>query len=223
MSTVSVILAELLRDSIESRVRGIYTCTVGKVHSYNAKDQTVEVELVMLEPINVIQQDREIEHIEHPVLPDVPIAFPRAGGFYIFMPPAKGDYVLVVFTHENVGTWRETGAAKSVPGFVGRHDLSNGVAILGIGPQTSLLADPPNATMPSDQMVIGAPGVVRVGSATAADFVALSQKVDAGFAAVTSFINSHTHTAPTGGGPTMPPAPPMSSVATVAAKKLKSE
>lgn len=217
-------LAEVIRDAIEARVRGIYTATVAKIVKVYPKDQTVDVELVMLEPMNVLN-DKDIEHIEHPVIMDLPIAYPRGGGFSIFMPPQIGDHVLVIFTHESIAQWRETGA-KSVPGDLRRHYLSHAVAYLGIGPQTDLLTDAPSPTMPTDEMVINGPGVVRVGSQEDAKFVALAQYVDARLAAIVSFVNSHTHLyapGPSPPAPTAPPAPPLSAQASVAASKLKAE
>lgn len=226
-------LAAVLRDMVEARVRGIYTATVGRVTYYNANDQTVSVELVMLDPINVVNEG-ELEHVEHPVLPDVPIAWPRAGGFSIFMPPKKGDHVLLIFTHESIANWRTTGT-KSPPGDIRRHNLSHAVAYLGIAPQTDLLKDPPALLMPEDEMVLNGPGVIRVGSKDDAKFVALAEYVDREIAKLSSFItesivpflNAHTHVGVGPGLPGTPAAPPFADAIqapqTVAATKLKGE
>lgn len=75
---------------------------------------------------------------------------------------------------------------------------------------------------------LDADGKVHLGGGTsAADFVALAAKVDTALANIVTYINAHTHitTATVGAGPTpgvnSPPAPPLTSQASVAASKVK--
>lgn len=64
-----------------------------------------------------------------PVLVDVPICFPRAGGFALTFPIAVGDEVLVVFASRCIDSWWQSGGIGA-QAEVRMHDLSDGFALL---------------------------------------------------------------------------------------------
>lgn len=205
-------LSEVIRDALDARLVDVHTATIGQIVTYDPITQTANVRLVTKRAL--AREDGEIEHEEPPVLPSVPVSWPRAGGFFLHMPVLPGDSCLLVFCEDSNAMWRETGAAGMVPGDVRRHSYSSAVAIMGVAPSLSPLLDPPLPAMDPTEAVLGG-GVYRVGAKATAVPVALAPLVDA---FITAF-NSHTHG--TGVGPSTPPI--VSHPGSTAATKLKAE
>jgi phage baseplate assembly protein gpV len=65
-----------------------------------------------------------------PLLVDVPVVLPRAGGFVLSFPVAAGDECLVVFSDTNMDAWWQAGGVQN-PVDRRRHALADGFAILG--------------------------------------------------------------------------------------------
>ena len=76
--------------------------------------------------INVFP-DGEIETVELPMLLDVPVMFPCAGGFTITHPIKPGDECLVNFADRNIDLWWQSGGVQD-PFDTRKHDLSDGFA-----------------------------------------------------------------------------------------------
>jgi len=203
--------SELIRDAMSARLADVNVATVGKVQAYDPLTQTASVVPVVKRPIE--DSEGEFDHEAICILPNMPVLFPGGGGFFFHFPIEPGDFVLLVFCHDAIGTWRETGEV-SEPGDLRRHSLANAVAIPGILPSLAPRIDAPNpGTDPSEAVMLGR--VVRVGDKTLALPVALAPIVDA---FVTAF-NAHTHG--TGVGPSTPPAAPFTQ--STASAKLKAE
>ena len=99
----------------------------GIIKAYNAEQQTVTVQLALRE---IISLDGVQEEMEIPLLVDVPIVLPRAGGFVLAVAPVPGDECLVVFSDMCIDAWWQSGGVQSQAD-KRRHDLSDGFAILG--------------------------------------------------------------------------------------------
>lgn len=209
--------SEVIRDAINARLGEVWTATVGRVQSYDAVKQTVDVLPVIRRPLQAA--DGQVGHEDLPVIPNVPVLHMRAGGFFVHLPVEKDDTVLLIFTSDSFQMWRESGSVVN-PGDLRRHSLSNAIAIPGVFPATQPLTDLPNVGMASDEAVLGG-GVYRVGDATAADFVALASKVDSALSAIHSWATEHTH--PTAMGPSGNATPVLAEQPSVAATKLKAE
>lgn len=65
-----------------------------------------------------------------PLLADVPIVYPGAGGFVITFPINAGDEVLVIFASRCIDAWWALGGVQ-IPMEMRMHDLSDGFAIPG--------------------------------------------------------------------------------------------
>lgn len=129
-------LTEVLKDAIGAFQTELMTATIGKVLVYDPVLESVNVQPVIRHAVNLAG---ETDHEELPVLPNVPVVWPEAGGFHFSMPIRPGDHVLLVFTHDHIGFWRESGTVSD-PGLLARHDLSNAIAIPGIRPVTKPLS-----------------------------------------------------------------------------------
>lgn len=71
---------------------------------------------------------------------DVPVLLPRAGGFTLTLPIAAGDECLIVFSDLAFDAWWQSGGSKNNQLSQRRHDLNDGVAILGPWSQPRVLA-----------------------------------------------------------------------------------
>lgn len=99
----------------------------GIVQSFDAQQQTATVRLAIREKISLrgVLQEMEI-----PLLVDVPVVMPRAGGYMLAISPKAGDECLVVFSDRCIDSWWQSGGVQSQAD-CRRHDLSDGFAILG--------------------------------------------------------------------------------------------
>jgi len=99
----------------------------GIIQSFDPVEQTVTVQPALKE--RIIDNDGTIQMVNLPLLLDVPICFPRAGGFLLTMPIQPGDECLVVFSDMCIDAWWSQGGVQ-VQSEKRRHDLSDGFAIL---------------------------------------------------------------------------------------------
>lgn len=131
---------------------GIHVALPAVVQSYNAQAQTVECQPTIRE--RVIQPDGEITYMEYPLLVNVPVAFPQAGAYSITFPVSKGDECIVLFSDLSIDNWWKYGNVQN-PVEQRRHDLSDGMAIMGVKNQAKLQAERENGTSaPTGELAI---------------------------------------------------------------------
>jgi hypothetical protein len=113
-------------------IRGLrsemWSALPGIVVSFNAEAQSCEVQPAIKA---VIRDPLGAENwVDLPVLPDVPVVFPRAGGFALTFPIKPGDECLVVFSSRCIDAWWQSGGTQQQ--IEQRlHDLSDGFCIPG--------------------------------------------------------------------------------------------
>lgn len=108
----------------------------GIIQSFDATSQTATVQLAIRERVNI---NGNQEWTEIPLLVDVPVLFPRAGGYSITFPVSQGDECLVVFADCCFDAfWQSGGVQNQVDRR--RHDLSDGLAIITGISQTNRLS-----------------------------------------------------------------------------------
>jgi Phage protein Gp138 N-terminal domain len=74
--------------------------------------------------------DGTTENINMPLLVDVPLCFPSAGGFLLTLPISSGDEVLVILASRCIDSWWQSGGVGVAPE-LRMHDLSDGFALPG--------------------------------------------------------------------------------------------
>ena len=67
---------------------------------------------------------------EHPLIYNVPVAHPRAGGSFIHVPIKKGHVVQLVFADRSLEKWLSNGSVSD-PDDSRMHDVSDAIAYLG--------------------------------------------------------------------------------------------
>lgn len=98
------------------------------IESFDAGKQTVSVQPAITENIQVGEEAAKATKL--PILTDIPICFPRAGGYSITLPIKKGDECLLVFADMCIDGWWQSGGVQDQME-TRRHDLSDAFAIIG--------------------------------------------------------------------------------------------
>jgi len=119
---------ELLKRHSDKIKNDIRVAIPGIIQSFDPVEQTVSVQPVLRERIRDSQGN--MEFIQLPILLDVPIVLPRAGGYILTMPVSAGDECLVIFGDMCIDAWWSNGDIQNQIE-KRRHDLSDGFAVLG--------------------------------------------------------------------------------------------
>lgn len=118
-------LLGIIKDAVAAEILAIWTNLPCEVVSYDPDAVTVEVKPLIRVPVRT--PDGGIEMLEIPILQDVPVMFPCAGGFTITHPINVGDECLVSFSSRNIDNWWQSGGVQN-PFDTRHHDLSDGFA-----------------------------------------------------------------------------------------------
>lgn len=129
---------ESLRMALEDFQSQIWTALPGVVSGVDLDAQTVSVQPSIQGSVS--SPDGSSQSVNLPLLVDVPICWPRAGGFAITFPVKAGDEVLVVFASRCIDSWWQSGGVGA-QAEVRMHDLSDGFAILAPTSQAKKLSD----------------------------------------------------------------------------------
>lgn len=117
-------------DAIDSHVQkgkeSLWTSTPAIVDSYNSETQTINAKLALHITTNLEQP------LDSPLLQDIPVIFPSAGGGILSFPIQKGDNVLLVFAKNSLDKWKVGKGDKVVLDSKRSHNLSDAIAIIGL-------------------------------------------------------------------------------------------
>jgi hypothetical protein len=154
-------ISDVIRGAIEAFLAEVHTLKVGRVEKYDNTQQVANIKIVMRRPFNIGAD--EVDHEEIPLLYNVPVLWPRAGGFIVHLPIQEGDHILVGFTDDDISAWRTSGS-ESEPNDRRRHSLGSAVAFgLGIGHLTDVLSiNPLDLAARLAGMVLGEDGTDRI-------------------------------------------------------------
>lgn len=165
----------------------------GIIQSFNPEEQTVTVQPTIREQI--IKEDRSKEWTQLPLLLDVPIYFPRAGGYSLTMPVKEGDECLVVFLDSCMDAWWSYGGIQNQLE-KRRHDLSDAVAFVGLWSQPNVL---PNYSTDSCQLRNDTGKAYIELKDNNINIVGENVNIDANQIVLDGIVwDSHTHTCPDG-------------------------
>ncbi|ENK0558907.1 hypothetical protein AB2T19_003759 [Clostridium botulinum] len=123
---------EMFRSMGDSWQNVLRVACPGIIQSFDSETQTVTVQLALRE--HITKPDSTKEWVNLPLLLDVPIVIPRAGGYCLTMPIQQGDECLVIFADMCIDSWFTYGGLQNQIE-KRRHDLSDGFAILGVWSQ----------------------------------------------------------------------------------------
>ena len=190
-----------------------------KVTTVNANG-TVNIQPVIREKL--ISSGNSVSYVNLPIIPNVPICWPNAGGYSITFPIDVGDECLAVISDQSFDNWWLYGGVQN-PIEYRRHDLTDAIAIFGPKSIPNTLPEPQGFTVrtPKGKAIeILSDGTLKLLSGTGASLVINQSKatikVGASSIEITSAgikvtgkltINDiefmeHKHTAPAEGGET---------------------
>lgn len=133
-----------IADTIAAIKRDIFyslnVCVIGKILSFNLEKKTAQIEILFkaIVPDSLNTSGQKI--VSYPILVDCPIFTLQGGGGSVQMPIAAGDQCVVLFADRNIDLWFQNGAS-ALPPDNRTHDLSDGIAFVGINALTSSLAN----------------------------------------------------------------------------------
>lgn len=98
---------------------------IGKIASFNVTKKTAQIQILFKR----VLPDGSTQSL--PLLVDCPVLTPQGGGGALQFPIAAGDQCLVLFSDRRIDEWLQNGA-EAAPGDGRMHDLSDGIAIVGL-------------------------------------------------------------------------------------------
>lgn len=133
-------LTEAVRVAFEGMRADIWTALPGIVEAYDAELQTVKVQPAIKARVFSPNDDPPLPGaileadnwwtVPLPVLVDVPVVFPGAGGYSLTFPIEAGDEVLLIFAARQMDNWWYQGGVQR-QSLLAMHDLSDAFAIPG--------------------------------------------------------------------------------------------
>jgi hypothetical protein len=237
---VPVSLAEVIEAGTRTANARVRVSLPAKVVTYDPLTNTITAQIQIKDFF--FDEDGEREYESLPVIPSVPVQWPRAGGKIVRLPLQPGDGVLLVFSSLSLAEWRLTGQVAE-PKDSRRNSIGHCFAVPGAFPDTSPVSPADAVEVTAGGMIVGEDGGaaqmivggtvpgVRFGK-TAVSPVALAVPVDANLAAVVTSLNelitifnAHVHTGVTAGaaasGTTATPATPATAPSTTASALVK--
>lgn len=125
-------LASNIKQGIDARLKDLHTAMPGIVETFDAEKQLATIQPAIRRIFVTRDGEKEIlVPSDLPILINVPVIFPRGGGFSLTFPVKKGDECLLTFCERSIDNWHETGKVK-VPGAKRFHSLSDATAFVGL-------------------------------------------------------------------------------------------
>jgi hypothetical protein len=118
---------ELLNIVMANRIADMHICMPGKITEYDYTKQRAKVQPALNQTYN------DGEEIVLPIIHNVPVIHPAAGGASITFPVNVGDNVLLVFSERSLEEWLNVGD-KVTPDDPRQNNLTDAVAHLGLNP-----------------------------------------------------------------------------------------
>jgi len=189
----------------------LHTMLPGRIEEYDAAQQRVSVK-PLVKRLTLTENGEELLE-ELPIIPDVPLAFPRSMEFFMTFPIKKGDLVMLSFAERSLDNWLASDGEDISPDEFRMHDLTDAVAYPGLYPFKRAIKDisQVNMVMGKDQgglqVHITPDGKMQIKvNDTADEAVALANKFKTFWNSVVKpAYDAHLHS--TAMGPSGPPVP----------------
>lgn len=205
---------EAMRLILDGRQVAIWTAMPAYVTAVDLDEMTIEAKPTI--QAYIANENGQTTLVNLPLLLDVPIVFPSAGGFTITLPIAVGDEVLIIFASRCIDSWFQSGGIQK-PMEARMHDLSDGFAIPGpkslpnVIPNISSTGAQIRNNAGTTYIEISADGKIKMVTPSEVDITG-NLKVTGTITATVDVVGAgtslHSHTHPqSGGGNTGAPNP----------------
>ncbi len=109
----------------------MHTAIPAIIEEFNSVEQRAVVQITVKARIRIDSGERdEREDRLRPLLVDVPVQFPQAGGYSLTFPVKKGDECVVFFCERDISNWKNFGGIQPI-GRDAPFNVNNAVAVLG--------------------------------------------------------------------------------------------
>lgn len=134
-------LANVIAAKIQQALLSTNCHEIGIVQSFNEANQSATVQIVLFRNVPTpnpkflpASSEAEIIYIPtpYPLLTNVPVACWGGGGCSLTFPIAAGDECLVCFNDRCFDSWWANGTTATPPNVPRYHDLSDGIALVGV-------------------------------------------------------------------------------------------
>lgn len=120
-------MTDAMRQAVLFQLYDVHTALPGQVIFYDYSTQKATIQPCLKKSY----LDGTTQ--EMPILNNVPVIFPRAGGASLTFPVAPGDTCLLLFIERSTDLWKSVGGVVA-PNDPRKFDLSDAVAIMGLMP-----------------------------------------------------------------------------------------
>lgn len=192
-------LPELLRRLGDRRQAEVFTTVPAAVKTYDAATQTADIEIMVRSPLVDDEEEADVDHEDLPIVPNVRVLFPSAGGIGITMPVPTGTEGVLLVSTLQTSEFRRTGK-KSDAVDVRRNSLGCGAWFF----PCKLSDGQPIDHAATNALVLEAPEI-RIGKG-ASEFIAMANKVLDELTSISGKYNTHTHKVTAFGSPSDTPA-----------------
>jgi phage baseplate assembly protein gpV len=127
-----------VRGALSGHQATVWTALPGIVTSYDADTITAQVQPSIHALYTGPNQMQEWKAM--PIIPDVPVVFPRGGQYALTFPVQQGDECLLVFSSRCIDNWWQQGGVQTQRE-LRMHDLSDGFAIPGPWSQATKISN----------------------------------------------------------------------------------
>lgn len=129
--------ARIWLDSLQARM---WTALPGIIQGVTLDNGAPYASVALAAKGTAVADDGSISSHDLPGLPHCPLYFPRGGGFSLTFPVKQGDECLVIFASRSIDDWWQSGKGQT-PYDLRQHDLSDGIAFVGLTSSARPLAD----------------------------------------------------------------------------------
>lgn len=135
-------LSSNIRDGINNRLKDLHTAMPGTIVSFDPENQLATVQPGIKRVFRTLNDDNSVDlnPVDLPLLINVPVIYPRGGGFSITFPVKEGDECLIVFCERAIDTWHRDGGTAT-PNAKRFHDLSDAVVHVGMSSLQNKIPD----------------------------------------------------------------------------------
>lgn len=145
-------LAENIKRGVETRLKDLHTAMPGIIESFDPETQLASIQPAVKRIFKTREENIEVLNpTDLPLLINVPVIYPRGGGFSMTFPVKQGDECLLVFCERSIDNWHETGKVRE-PGAKRFHSLSDATAFVGLSSKVNKVPDydPDNTVIKKD-------------------------------------------------------------------------
>lgn len=214
--TRQISLADVILAATQSAAAALRVSIPAKIVSFDSATQTATVQPLLKD---VKEIDGERVTLDLPMVEDVPVQFPGAGGYVVTFPVNAGTPCWLVVSDRAVDNWHKAPSNPVDPGIARTHDLTDCCAILGVRSSSAALSEFEASGARFGK--VGGPGIsVRTGSVhlgveeneSATEAAVLGTALRAELQNLRNVFNSHVHNVTALAAPTgtsiIPPAVP---------------